>query len=367
MKIPRLLLVINFCVLWIGADAQVFPGDANDNGEVNNIDILYIGHAYGSVGPSRLDHGSAWGEQTISVPWNNDFPNGLNYTYADANGNGTVEFGDFFTVVFNYGQQQSEVIPDEFIPGEAGNDPAFNFEIDALPGNLTGGSIVTIPIQLGTEFQPLTNCNGLAFTIEYDSDILHLVDFNLQGSFMTADQQYFPLLYEPEPDEGELDVAITRFGQDPVGGWGDIGVLSMIIEDNLIDFLPDDIDSIGVVIRIKDVMVLDHEQNVVPVVHDSIELMVHHPDALVDTDTPVRSQELRVFPNPARDMVTVAASVPIQCVEVMDVRGANLAKFPGNGIRQLDIQTAELPGGLLLLRIYTRDGFFTRKLYIQNY
>ncbi len=364
MKTTKLILAIQFCVLWGGVFAQVFPGDANNNGLVNNVDILYIGRAYGTVGPSRLEGGTTFEEHSISVPWNNDFPNGLNYAFADANGNGIVEITDFFAVSYNYGAEQGSITPDEFINGNLGTDPGFNFEIDALPGNLTEGSIVAIPIQLGNESLPLTNCNGLAFTIEYDSDILHLADFDLQSSFVTVDQQYFSLV--ASQDEGELDVAITRFGQDPVGGWGNIGVLSMIIEDNLIDFLPGDIDSIGVVIRIKDIMVLDSSHQVVPTVGDSIEIMVHHPDALVGINDPKPRQNITIYPNPSPDKVTVTSSEPIQRIEVMDVRGANLASFSGNGNHQLELNMTSIPGSLLLLQIYTNNGFIIRKLYKQK-
>ncbi|GJM32984.1 MAG: hypothetical protein DHS20C18_19850 [Saprospiraceae bacterium] len=361
MIVFRLLLTLSLISFWSVSFAQVFPGDANNNGQVNNVDILYMGHAFGAFGPARIDDGTTFEPQEISILWENNFPDGLNYIYADANGNGLVEVTDFITVFLNYGSEQEMVIPEEYPQGNLGVDPAFDFEINGIPGNLTAGDIVTVPIQLGSEDRPLIDCNGIAFVVEYDSEILQNVELNLTTSFLNADQQAFPLLYEYE--EGEIDVGITRYGKAPVSGWGNIGVLSMIIEENLIDFLPDDIDSIGVVIRIKNIMALDTTQQPILIASDSIEIMVYHPDALVHSNESDPSTGVTIFPNPSPGKVYIATPDPIQEIQITDARGARLATINGKGSKKMQLNTTGLPGGLLLLQIHTSKGVMTRKLF----
>src|ERR1039458_8539318 len=68
----------------------VWPGDADDNGEVNKRDVLHIGLAYGSTGPSRADTSSTW-QAYHANDWKKTFKGGLNYKYADCNGDGKVD------------------------------------------------------------------------------------------------------------------------------------------------------------------------------------------------------------------------------------------------------------------------------------
>jgi len=82
---------------------QVFPGDADRNGQVNHEDILYIGYAYGTVGPARVEPGIETMEAPLALQWAEAFPNGENFAFADANGDGTVGINDMLAVFTNYG------------------------------------------------------------------------------------------------------------------------------------------------------------------------------------------------------------------------------------------------------------------------
>ena len=53
-------------ILWsVSASGQVWPGDVNNNGVVNNVDLLYLGFAHGHVGPARPGPSSQWEEQAV--------------------------------------------------------------------------------------------------------------------------------------------------------------------------------------------------------------------------------------------------------------------------------------------------------------
>ena len=70
---------------------EVWPGDINNNGTVNNVDLLYWGIAQGSAGLPRDEEGTDWGAYSIDDLWGQTFSNGLDYAYADCDGNGFVE------------------------------------------------------------------------------------------------------------------------------------------------------------------------------------------------------------------------------------------------------------------------------------
>ncbi|MDV7397617.1 hypothetical protein RZS08_39820, partial [Arthrospira platensis SPKY1] len=64
----------NICLVFLallltsaGLSAQVmYPGDVNNSGQANAIDVLYLGLAFGSEGPERMSPTTAWMPQSIA-------------------------------------------------------------------------------------------------------------------------------------------------------------------------------------------------------------------------------------------------------------------------------------------------------------
>jgi len=89
-----LLLITQWGIVLYAQSQQIWPGDINDNGIVNGVDLLYHGVAEGNIGPERAETGSDW-EGYLSAPlWQNSFTDGINFSNADVNGRGKVEQGD---------------------------------------------------------------------------------------------------------------------------------------------------------------------------------------------------------------------------------------------------------------------------------
>ncbi len=85
----------------------VYPGDCNNDGVVNEIDVLPLGVFFGSAGPIRniFGEGSIFGPKQ-AIPW--DDPR---ITYADANGDGTVTESDLLTITQNWGGMHNQGRP----------------------------------------------------------------------------------------------------------------------------------------------------------------------------------------------------------------------------------------------------------------
>ena len=79
----------------------VYSGDANNDAVCDIRDILPIGQFYGTTGPARVGGSTTWGAQTATV-WSVAAA-----TYADCDGNGTVDGNDVLGIITNYGRTQS--------------------------------------------------------------------------------------------------------------------------------------------------------------------------------------------------------------------------------------------------------------------
>ena len=361
------LLYLNLFFLLISAPAwsQVYPGDANNNGKVDNIDILYMGYAYGSFGPIHIE------EAGIFPEWPQDFPDGVNYSYSDANGDGIIDFEDLLHVFTHYNEINSNVEPvdDVFALGTPDFDPNISLNEADLPEPLTEGGFFQIPISIGSEDNPIENINGLAFTIAYDTDYIQFVDFQFTAEWLDFDMENTSDIFSFQSFEGnlatgELDIALTRFGLNPISGHGEIGVMSIVIEDNLIGLLPS--DSANIFIKLKEVKVIDEDFSDVPVVNDSIEVMVYHPNAITSIKEPSFAKDVRLFPNPAKDYIHVKAPVEIERIEIFNTLGQRILEENYDFPLLAKVDTHNLTEGIYLLQLYTSRGNVSRKITIEN-
>jgi hypothetical protein len=87
----------------------VWPGDTNNDGVVDETDVLPLGFYWRASGPARAVTGQAW-QGAAAVGW---IP--LNATFADTDGSGTVNQSDLLAIGLNFGLGQG----DAGLPGNA--------------------------------------------------------------------------------------------------------------------------------------------------------------------------------------------------------------------------------------------------------
>ncbi|MEW5766312.1 MAG: right-handed parallel beta-helix repeat-containing protein [bacterium] len=81
-----------------GTDAYVWPGDTDNDGDVDAADVLPIGIYWGQTGSARVGASTSWKVQTVYI-WSTEAA-----SYADANGNGTVNASDVLVIGLNWGK-----------------------------------------------------------------------------------------------------------------------------------------------------------------------------------------------------------------------------------------------------------------------
>jgi len=361
-----------FVFIWValGADTlkcqllQVYPGDVNANGVVNNVDFLYLGLAYNFIGPERdVAPGAnplAFTPQS-ATPWQYEFFNGTNFAHADCNGDGIVNYYyDAFPLYVNYGQTRPDtVVADVFPAGLQGVDPPLQFDHSALPAFVNGGQQLSLPILLGDAQHPVEDLYGIAFSVFVDPEYVDAdnVDFNFtELSWANPDNDRITL-YKKVSNE-RVDVAWVRTDHNQRNGFGRIGTADIIII----------IDVIGVqqdfVMRIDSVKMIDKFGNQTAVAGDSVVLHMNPDDELTGTEAPPAAN-LRIQPNPVSHELSVASSETIGQLTLVNTLGQVVwQEQSGNTSVQMNLPT--LPSGIYLLEIRTDKGSYIHKIKIQQ-
>ncbi|HTY39226.1 MAG TPA: VWA domain-containing protein [Bacteroidota bacterium] len=207
-----------------GGNAQVWPGDCDNNGVTNASDILPLGIYYGQSRPGANSPGNQWSAYTRAY-WVAEPPGKL--VYADADGSGTIDAADLLPIGLNYGKTHTVTTNSIEQPSVAA---AGDRQVD---GSLQLGAItrgtspmrVLVPVLLRTT-KPLY---GLAFTLKYGagSDAVHFVSAETGGSVLTD-----PLILSNGLDkEGAAQVGITQTHGSGFSGSGQVMTISLDVAD----------------------------------------------------------------------------------------------------------------------------------------
>lgn len=336
-------------------DSIIWPGDVNNNGVVNQYDVLYLGGSYNLQGPSR-DFGSiAWGGQDVAQNWPG-FGEGLNAAFADCNGNGLVQDSDLQAIEVNYGLTHDTVFADTFIvSNDEETEIAFNMMGNVIQG--TAGQAFTIPIDLGNDNLIIEDFYGLAFTINVNTDFIDLssLSFTIDNNWMDSNNSGLLSIQKKNFADNTFDVGLSRRNMESTSGSGVIGYVSFVIEDDVPGFAPD-----TEVLTFQETRVLD--KNLLQI------YQVNEGNLLIDFTSRVAElpkSEFSIYPNPINN-------------GICSIKG--LENYPDAEVRLLDIVGREmktdfvndtfnvnhLPSGVYFININTAKGRLTEKIIINN-
>jgi len=214
---------------------DVWPGDANNNGIVNGVDVLYWGFAYqSSGGVARAETSTVWAAQSGQA-WGIAGTDGTDFAYADANGDGVVDHTDLNEAIYqNFGLTHGTVQADDF-PSDNGGQGG---EILLVPVNTPDGNDDTlfIDIMLGTETVPVQDFLGTTFELSFNpqfvADHPDAIRFELfPDAWIGSSPSETTTFLSKDVDAGLATLAMIRQNNDPVSGHGAVGRVSIVIED----------------------------------------------------------------------------------------------------------------------------------------
>lgn len=169
--LPLLLLLLPLSL----QSQLLLPGDANNDGRVNHIDLLAIGLNFGQAGPPRLPpfQGINWSPKPFQF-WPTTLPStGINDGFSDCDGDGVVNAEDILALKLNYDstQNQSQPPPQPYAPAIHAPTTArpklvFVFDKDtaSVKDTLRLSIFYNHPPALPQAISPM----GVAFTLEFD-------------------------------------------------------------------------------------------------------------------------------------------------------------------------------------------------------
>lgn len=340
----------------------VWPGDATNNGIVNNLDFLQLGLSYNFFGPARdsVNSSSAGFLPQIAAPWAFSFSNGLNFAYADCNGDGSINYYyDAFPIYVHYGAQRpGPVTPDVFNHGTPGIDPALRFDAAALPASVQNGTALQLPIVLGDSALPVEDLYGLAFSIVTDAQFVDANDITLnfnQLSWANPDNDRV-FMYRPVAGN-RVDVSWTRTDQNQRSGYGAIGSAEIIVIIDVLGLQAPDFDII-----IDNIKMIDKFGNENVMAGDTLTISVSPQNTSAGQVPPTR-ENLRVFPNPAQDYLRIQSDGPIAQLRLIDALGKLvLAVQPQK--TPIELPLSGIGIGVYWLEVETSNGRFKRRVVL---
>ncbi|WP_336914529.1 T9SS type A sorting domain-containing protein [Runella sp.] len=362
----RIFLSSLIMLLWSGPVfcqvLEVLPGDATNNGVINNLDFLEIGLGYNFAGPNRgtaVVNNLNLTPQIVS-PWPLSLPGGLNMAYADCDGSGKVDFNDLNPIYINYGAQRSDIpiTPDVFVPGLFGLDPALGFPDDAAT-MLDPGEHKQIPIVLGTASLPVEDLYGIAFSIHFNEQVaVDQVRLDLSPSSWANNDGDRIFFYKRSASK-RIDAAWTRTDRNNRSGFGEIGTLELVIIVDVID------RSMPVRIWTDSIRMIDKFGNITAVVGDTINFTLN-PDAFPTAIQDVSGApfKLTVQPNPARNTFQVVSDLPMQHISLFNLLGNQVLSRSISPSTQAQVTLPDLPNGPYLLKVETDKGPIKSKINI---
>ena len=382
---------------------QVWPGDINNNGVVNGVDLLYHGVAEGGSGPARTTIGTDWEAYDAASAWSGEFIDGLNFNRADVNGRGSVEQGDRNALwQKNYGQIHSPVLPDIFLAGDQNSDPVL--DITAVDPEVDAGQLIELSLSLGSASKPITHFFGITFTINFDPN--HIGDevqmpmwnpdvLNIQlatGNWLNPDGNSVESFVQLDNAAGKLEVVIMRKTPGTVSGHGEIAsVMASGIEDIVM------LEGANTSFSINDIKLIDDNMVEYPVAGSTTTITIQ-PNAsaalqassetteeishkgradskeeagngqydnsekqvlVADAQEETVQVECVVYPNPVVNELTARLAASSQTIESVQLYNANgqLVRQQGHlQSREAQMDVSDLPNGSYILRVETSAG-----------
>ena len=396
LQIPLVILLI--CSYSPLFSQLLWPGDINNNGEVNMVDMLYYGIARDVQGPERDDEGTDWYGYTPPDPWEDLFGDNINFCQADVDGKGKVDKKDRDAILKNnYGFTHGTVIPDFFPLGNPSTDP--QLLIVPQDNAVEPKKKLKVDVFLGDAVRQVNGIFGIAFRLHFDPELvddekesdLHKpkkVKFKLKGNtWLNAGGGAKAEDYIRVNNAGWVDVAIMRKEVEDgyASGYGEIGTFEIVMED--IVLYGDETETLHLSVdRIK---MIDVNMNEFPVVQSFAEVLVVEDDHgyLVqnpDDDGIVNEQNelgtadraeqveevelrdlhqdrgLRLYPNPFNEVLVIAYDHEHERLEQVEIFN-NLGQliyhqsFDRNDVKEA-LDMSRYQNGSYWVRVTTSDG-----------
>lgn len=237
--------------------------------------------------------------------------------------------------------------------------------------NLNAGDTLVIPITIGTVDTQAVNMFGLAFSIAYDTSLVEegsaRVDF--ANSWLGVQDTTMIAMYRDDYVNGRIHLGMVRYDTIQRNGYGHLADVIIVIDDHIAK------RQIPFVLEFANIFGIDRDEQALALQGAADEILVNTPGANTGIN-PALSSSIRVFPQPARNVVYVESDLyRVEAVEVFDLQGRLVRSALGSegdrsalgsASQRIKIELAQLPTGIYMLRIETNLGFVWKKIFRED-
>jgi hypothetical protein len=348
--------VINCAVL-----DTVWPGDADNNKLVDNLDLLTIGLGYDSIGPARTVQGNVW-QGDEATDWAQDFTVFLptvNYVHADCDGNGTINADDTAAIALNFGDTHAKTnnLPAPWINGIPGL--GLSFTQDTLMNNDT----LTVNIILGSSTTPVNNIYGLAFTFNYDPLVIdsNYSVFTFIPSWLGTSANSINI-NRNFTSSGQVKASITGIDHISRSGNGQIATFrGVVTTDNINGKTYSYYHNLN---YISNVTAIDKYGNPIQL-NEGIDS--NYVGFFVNGIKPLSAPTVvAVYPNPAATLVKISADADITEISITDMLGETVQTMNVSNKKAEVLNISQLTSGVYIVHVSSAGGSATAKLIVNR-
>jgi len=353
--VPEVQTFFDNCFTWPGVVFDpcktdcVWPGDLDNNGMVNNLDMLSFGVRMGAEGPARDYPFAGWtGQDAEEWPIMDVLPS--NPRHTDADGNGLIDFQDVQVVLYN----QYKVRPG-FVEWGGSNDIGPELSVQRMFGPWASPDTVLSPggrlqVQVRFENQASQPIYGIGFSMTYDTNVLAYfgdpskLTMNHNVGFFQA-SAFHGNFHRPDG----WDFYATRVNGLPVSLdiWNMLQLRFVVRNDVVLP--PEPITAL----RLHNYVHLLADGSSVPIGAQGLNVQY---GPITSTENPTLQAGWNIWPNPGRDEVFIATAGALSSVRLMDALGRILAEQRPLGQYQSSIHTGGLPPGMYLVELEFING-----------
>lgn len=321
----------------------VWPGDTNNDGVVDALDVLAIGSFFSTTGPARASQGTTWAGAPAEI-WEP-----LAATYADTDGSGLVNQTDLLAVGLNFGETHEG--------GTALSTQSFTFNLPAIGI----GQFLKIDLSVLEDIA----IQGVGFMIRVEG--LTAADASIQDmepGLWAADWEASNSLISFERVEGlELGLAYIHRGNiAPVSA----NVLTTFNIMALSQW------PLGATLVIDRVVYVNSNNQQVAFDNIDADISIQGGVNINNPELPIEMALHRNYPNPFNPTTNIVFDVSEHTavtIEVMNILGQRVAVLanneelaPGQYIRVFD--AGRLTSGVYLVRMTAGTQAFTQKIML---
>ncbi len=298
----------------ITPNLNVWPGDIDNSGIVNQNDLLPLGVYWGKTGLPRSNASVQWNFQS-AIPW---FPSGS--TFADANGDGIVNQADVLPIGLNWGKTRP-VITTQMT--SARSNTAHLADVQGTPVlraigpiSVRGKSTFDVNVMLGDTVSLVSSLFGISFVLDFagSKGTIQATEAT-SGSLLGNDVIFYPQI---DNAGGNVAIGVTRkSGGGEVTGFGQLAKIKFEVVNNTSS------SSFGFTTR--DIAANDGNGNALVVQASSNTVFVSINDA---TQVPGAYRLDQNFPNPFNPSTRIAYAIPKSSrirLSILDVLGREVA------------------------------------------